>query len=136
MRIGRRVSGQFCFGFCITRFYKLIPLIVPHYDAISIIQKLTALASRPVVQAIDIFDLYLLSIRYSKSGINETKHLSKDILRKAYKNLFTVKFKQFRDSVVSYLSPYEQANYNSVPFWDEIRLKVANLIEKLLHKYG
>jgi hypothetical protein len=46
----------------ILRAHKLIPLIVPHYNALSsTIQKLTALALRSEVQARDIFDLYIKS---------------------------------------------------------------------------
>jgi len=120
----------------ILKTYKLIPLIVSHYNAISAtMQKLRALALRPSVQARDIFDLYILSSRYLLSEIVEYEFPDKDILEKAYENLFSVKFKQFSDSVVSYLSPEEQANYNSELFWDEIRLTAANLIEGLLHKY-
>ena len=120
----------------ILRTYKLIPLIASHYNAISAtMQKLRALALRPSVQARDIFDLYILSSRYLLSEIVEYEFPDKDILEKAYENLFSVKFKQFSDSMVSYLSPEEQTNYNSELFWDEIRLAAANLIEGLLHKY-
>ncbi|MDD5623009.1 MAG: nucleotidyl transferase AbiEii/AbiGii toxin family protein, partial [Actinomycetota bacterium] len=46
----------------IMRAYKLIPIIVPHYNAVAAtLQKISALASRPAVQARDIFDLYILS---------------------------------------------------------------------------
>jgi len=121
----------------ILRIYKLIPIIVPHYGAISTtIQKITALASRPAVQARDIFDLYILSPKYSTSEISESRILKKDKLEKAYENLFSVTFEQFRDSVVSFLPPDEQASYSSELFWDEIKLKVANLLEELMNKYG
>ncbi len=121
----------------ILRTYKLIPVIVPHYDALSTtIQKITALASRPVVQARDIFDLYILSPKSSNSEIGELKILKKDKLEKAYENLFSVTFEQFRDSVVSYLPTDEQASYSSSIFWDEIKLKVVSLLEKLMNKYG
>ena len=121
----------------ILRTYKLIPVIVPHYNAVSSsIQKITALASRPAVQARDIFDLYILSPKYSSSEISELKILKKDKLEKAYENLFSVTFEQFRDSVVSYLSTDEQTSYSSSIFWDEIKLKVANSLEKLMNKYG
>ena len=120
----------------ILRAYKLIPIIVPHYNALSAtIQKITALASRPVVQARDIFDLYILSPEYSDSEISEFIILKKDKLEKAYENLFSVTFEQFRDSVVSFLPPDEQGSYSSALFWDEIKLKVANLIEGLMSKY-
>jgi len=121
----------------ILRTYKLIPIMVPHYDAISAtIQKISALASRPAVQARDIFDLYILSPKYSISEISESRIPKKDKLEKAYENLFSVTFEQFRDSVVLFLPPDEQASCNSKLFWDEIKLKVANLLEGLINKYG
>jgi len=121
----------------ILRIYKLTPVIVPHYNAISsAIQKITALASRPAVQARDIFDLYILSPKITSSEINKLKIPKKDKLEKAYENLFSVTFEQFRDSVVSFLSPNEQVGYNSSLFWDEIKLRVANLLEEMMNKYG
>ncbi|MCL4417551.1 MAG: nucleotidyl transferase AbiEii/AbiGii toxin family protein [Actinobacteria bacterium] len=51
----------------ILRAYKMIPVIVPHYDALSATaQKINALASRPAIQARDIFDLYILSPLFSR----------------------------------------------------------------------
>ena len=121
----------------ILRIYKLVPIIVPHYSALSAtIQKMTALASRPVVQARDIFDLYILSPKISSSEISESKTLKKDKLEKAYENLFSVTFEQFRDSVVSFLPTDEQASYSSALFWDEIKLKVANLLEEIINRHG
>jgi len=121
----------------ILRSYKLIPIIIPHYNALSAtMQKIIALASRPVVQARDIFDLYILSPKNSSSEISKLKILKKDKLEKAYENLFSVTFEQFRDSVVSFLLPDDQASYSSALFWDEIKLKVANLLEGLMNKYG
>lgn len=121
----------------ILRTYKLIPLIVPHYDAMSAtIQKIIALALRHRVQARDIFDLYILSPKYLISEISKSKIPEKDKLEKAYENLFSVTFEQFRDSVVSFLPPEEQNSYKTQLFWDEIKLKVANLIEELMNRYG
>lgn len=121
----------------ILRTYKLIPLIVPHYDAISAtIQKIIALALRNRVQARDIFDLYILSPKYLISEISKYQIPEKDKLEKAYENLFSVTFEQFRDSVVSFLPPDEQDRYSQQLFWDEIKLRVANLIEELMNRYG
>ena len=121
----------------ILRAYKLIPIIIPHYNAASsIMQKVDALVSRPAVQARDIFDLYILSPKYPSSEISRLKMLKKDKLEKAYENLFSVKFEQFRDSVVSFLPPDEQVSYNSSVFWDEIKLKVANLLDGIMDEHG
>jgi len=121
----------------ILRSYKLMPLIIPHYDALSaVIQKIIAVAARPVVQARDIFDLHVLSSQYVDSKTNKSNILNKDKLDKAYENLFTVSFEQFRDSVVLFLPPNEQAIYGTALFWDEVKLKVANMIEAFKVSYG
>lgn len=121
----------------ILRDYKLIPIIVPHYNAMAAtLQKISALASRPAVQARDIFDLYILSPKLNDPEINSLKTPKKEKLERAYENLFSVTFGQFRDSVVSFLSPDEQTSYSSSLFWDEIKLKVANLLEQLIKRHG
>jgi len=120
----------------ILRIYKLPPLLVPHYDIRSaIMQKVGALATRSVIQARDIFDLYVLSSQHSPlqgEGIN----INDAQLTQAYKNVFEVGFEQFRDTVISYLSPEDQALYNSSSLWDEIKLKVTNFIEELRGQYA
>ena len=115
----------------ILREYKLPPLLVAHYDIQSaIMQKIGALANRAVIQARDIFDLYILSSQFESvktEGIKtDDAHLTK-----AYENLFEVNFEQFRDTVVFYLSTEEQTVYDSSSSWDEIKLKSANFIDEL-----
>ncbi len=68
--------------------------------------------------------------------IDNLKTPGKEKLKRAYENLFSVTFEQFRDSVVFFLSPDEQASYNSSLFWDEIKLKVANLLGELIKRHG
>lgn len=115
----------------ILREYKLAPLLVPHYDIQStIIQKIGALAGRSVIQARDIFDLYTLSSQYDPLKMKETE-IKTVKLAKAYENMFTISFEQFRDTVISYLSAEDQAVYNSPSLWDEIRLKAGHFIEEL-----
>jgi len=114
----------------ILRKYKLPPLLVPHYNAQSTIsQKIDAIASRAVIQARDIFDLYILTSQHKRLNIEELKDSRE--LKKAYNNVFEVSFEQFRDTVLSYLSFKDQALYNSPALWDEIKLKVTNFIEEL-----
>jgi len=121
----------------ILRSYKLIPLLIPHYNIQStIMQKINAIASRPVIQARDIFDLYILNSQYIDTEKAEFEIIKKDKLEKAYSSIFTVTFGQFRDSVVPYLPQEEQSTYNTDPSWDEIRLKAANLIEGFGRKYA
>ena len=115
----------------ILRAYKFSPVIVPHYDAISAItQKIEALATRSIIQPRDIFDLYILIPQCSFHKTEGVK-ISSAKLTSAYQNIFEVEFEQFRDTVVSYLSPEDQFLYNSPSLWDEIRLKIANFINEL-----
>jgi len=120
----------------ILRKYKLPPLLVPHYDIFStVVQKIEALSSRNVIQARDIFDLYTLSTQFSLS-LEKKNKIDSNKLKKAYTNIFEIDFKQFRDSVISYLSKEEQEVYNSESLWDEIRLRVAKFIEELNKLYA
>lgn len=112
----------------ILKNYKFAPLIVPHYDLeTAVFQKTEALASRSVVQARDIFDLYILS---AQSDDMTEKHFKTKISgkTKARERIFEVSFKQFRDMVMSYLSPDDQKIYNSQSLWDDIRLRVSDFI--------
>ncbi|MCD6413650.1 MAG: nucleotidyl transferase AbiEii/AbiGii toxin family protein [Elusimicrobia bacterium] len=115
----------------VLRPYKMPPLMAPHYDIYSTaVQKIGALASRAVIQARDIFDLYVLTSQIDLNQLRK-KRIKKSILKKAYENIFEISFERFRDTVVSYLSSEDQAIYNSSHQWDEVRLKVAKLIEEL-----
>jgi len=119
----------------ILRAYKLPPLLVPHYDIQSaVMQKIGALATRSVIQARDIFDLYILSSQYEPSKTKEIK-INGAKLTKAYENVFEVSFNHFRDTVISYLAPEDQSVYDSSTLWDEIKLKVANFIDEIRRQY-
>lgn len=128
----------------ILRSYKMGPLLVSHYDpASAVAQKIHALAQRSVLQARDIFDLFVLSSQY---GGGQQKNflirprlvtsdqaagpVSKAVLKTAYDNIFLVEFLQFRDSVVAYLELDDQKAYSSPEVWDEIKLKTANYLEE------
>ncbi len=115
----------------ILRTYKLPPLIVPHYDAISsIMQKIDALATRSIIQPRDIFDLYTLIPQTNPDDIKNIT-ISRSKLKTASEGILSVGFERFRDTVISYLSLEDQQLYNSSSVWDEVRLKVVDFIEKL-----
>jgi hypothetical protein len=120
----------------ILRAYKMAPLLVPHYDASSAVaQKITALAQRRVLQARDIFDLFVLSTQWegSKPGNIEA---SQAILRTAHDNIFLVDFARFHDTVVAYLTAEDQKTYSTPAVWDEIKLKTAHFLEEFRHEAG
>ena len=118
----------------ILRSYKMPPLLVPHYDAASaVVQKIQALAQRTVLQARDIFDLFLLSSQYEGVG-QEPLQVSGAVLKTAHDNIFLVEFPLFRDTVVAYLGAEDQKAYSSSAVWDEIKLKTANFLEEFKHE--
>ena len=118
----------------ILRAYKMAPLLVSHYDRVSaMVQKIQALAQRTVLQARDIFDLFVLSSQYEVSKRN-TIAVDRNILKTAQENIFLVKFPQFRDTVVAYLGAEDQKVYSSPDVWDEIKLKASHFLEEFSHE--
>ena len=115
----------------ILRSYKMAPLLVPHYEAVSVVeQKIYALAHRSILQARDIFDLFLLSSQYEKPR-RKRMGVSKAVLKTAHDNIFLVDFSQFLESVVAYLGHEDQKTYSAPAAWDEIKLKTAHFLEEL-----
>jgi predicted nucleotidyltransferase component of viral defense system len=116
----------------IMRALRLPPLMCPHYDAAAaMLQKIDAIAGRSVTQARDIFDLYLLNSQASLSK----KRIALDrteALKKALSNIYAVDFRQFKDTVLSYLPQEERGPYDNAGQWDEIRLIASRCIEELL----
>ncbi len=118
----------------ILRAYKLAPIMVPHYKtAAAIGQKIAALAGRSVIQARDVFDLYMLTSQHEPFKQGEIS-IDKVVLKKAYGNIFEIGFAQFRDTVGAYLSRDDQFTYVSAEAWDEIKLKAAHFLEELRDK--
>jgi len=113
----------------ILRSYKLAPLLVAHYDVNSAMaQKISALGSRTVLQARDIFDLFVLHSQVAQtSGLLGV--ISKDIFKKARERVFDVEFELFRDTVVEYLSADDKDSYGNVSAWEEVKLTVAQFLE-------
>jgi len=131
----------------ILRAYKMAPLLVPHYDAASAIgQKIQALAQRTVLQARDIFDLFVLSSQCEGAGRDKIPRpaalaakrrggqVSAAVLKTAHDNIFLVEYPRFRDTVVAYLGAEDQKAYSSPAVWDEIKLKTAHFLEEFKHE--
>ena len=112
-------------------------MLVPHYDIQSaLIQKIDALASRAVIQARDIFDLYVLSPQIEEINKEGLGLIKKEKLIRAYENIFEVDFDEFKDAVVSYLCLEDQETYGNLSSWEEVRLRVADFIERLRNRYA
>lgn len=121
----------------VLRAYKMPPLLVPHYTKESAVaQKVSALAMRSVLQARDIFDLFILSSQYEKDSSLPKKLVNVSLWAKAHDHVFKVTFEHFRDSVISYLTAEDQVVYGTPQAWDEIKLKAANFIEEIQKFYA
>jgi len=108
----------------VLRPYKLTPFVVSHYliDA-AVLQKVAALANRAETQGRDIFDIYMIMPRLE--GIE----IPKNIKEKAYQNIFNIDYEIFRDTVVDYLNPEDQKMYNKKEIWEDMQLKVGELLK-------
>lgn len=121
----------------ILRSYGLPPLLAPHYNIQSaVMQKINAVSSRSVIQARDVFDLYILSSQWKDIGQLEFKMIEKDKLIKAYERIFEVNFEQFRDTVLSYLAEEDSHMYKTASSWDEVKLRTAGFIDELRRRYA
>jgi hypothetical protein len=110
--------------------YRLSPIMANHYDSDAAFkQKLGALATRATTQARDIFDLNLL---LTSGGVDTTigdEGLT-NLLDQAKANAMGIKFSDFKSKVLSYLPPDMQAQYDSESVWDDIVLRVTEVLEK------
>lgn len=113
----------------ILKSYKLPSIIVSHYPAeIAIFQKIHALANRAKPQARDIFDLYLLLPKMDESQ-EMFKSIPAATIKKAYNNALDIDFAIFRDTVLNYLEDKDRALYDRKEVWEEIQLKVGQLLQ-------
>ncbi len=118
----------------ILRAYNMAPLIVPHYTAgAAALQKISAVLSRSVLQARDVFDLYLLSSQYSP-GTATAAGFDPEAYSKARENILSVDFNQFSGMVLAFLSPADRLAYDSPRAWDEVKLKAAEFVSELENK--
>jgi predicted nucleotidyltransferase component of viral defense system len=115
----------------VLRSYKVAPLLVSHYEVNSAVaQKIGALAGRAVLQARDVFDLYLLSSQAKPVEANQNK-LSRHALNQAKERISEISFGEYKSAVVSYLSFEDQAYYGKKEVWEEIELKAVSFLEEL-----
>jgi hypothetical protein len=118
------------------RPYGMAPLVVPHYPAATAAaQKINAVLSRSVMQARDIFDLYLLSTQV-RPGQARIELPGKTELDKAKANILAPDFEMFRDAVAAYLAPEDRNAYTAPGVWDEIKLKAAEFVAELEQANG
>jgi len=111
--------------------YRLAPLIVPHYAAPAAVrQKLQALASRPQAAARDVFDLYALSSQPGVADMDLAREIGREQLEQALERTYSIDYRRYHDTVVSFLEPADQTAFDRSEMWDQIRLVAVSLIER------
>ena len=109
--------------------YSLTPILANHYTSHAAYQqKVDALINRPVPQARDVFDLYLLLSTGVNSQLDDFKLRSR--LGEATTNAMSVTFDTFKGQVLSFLHPEYQSVYDSPDVWDDMVLRVVGAIEE------
>ena len=83
-------------------------------------QKLRALAGRPVTQARDLFDLFIL---YAADHLRDiaTRPLGSAVLERAKSRLGEVSYAQYRDQVVAYLAKEARPAYEEAAVFAQIQ---------------
>jgi len=111
--------------------HRMAPLIVPHYTAHAAVrQKLQALASRPQAAARDVFDLYVLSSQPGVADMDLAREVAREQIEQALERTYSIDYRRYHDTVVSFLEPADQAAYDHREMWDQIRLVAVSLIER------
>lgn len=110
-------------------FFKLSPILMNHYPAeVTCLQKIRAIVFRNIVQARDVFDLFIL-LTSQVDKINIPKEL-RSHLDKAKENILSIEFDVFKSQVLSYLDSEDQARFEPEEIWDDIRLRVVKLLSE------
>lgn len=108
--------------------HELPPVLVNHYTAgDAFMQKISAMASRKIPQARDVFDMYLLIA--SGALASSFTQAEKDMLLRAKNNILSIDYETFKSHVVSYLEADDRDLYSSEDMWDAIRLKTTEFLE-------
>ena len=117
----------------ILRMYQLRPIMVNHYSANAALkQKVYALANRSQTQARDVFDIYLLITTQALDVIFDEDLIA--VANDALDKILTLTFQDFNGQVLAYLTPEYQNQYNSEAVWNDIVIKVTNVLEAKINE--
>lgn len=90
-------------------------------------QKIQALAGRPVTQARDVFDLYILYLgnHLSRPGFSRPKAL----LEKARECASSIHYDQYRDQVEEYLTSTGRQDFGGPTKWKQIQTQIMDQLK-------
>jgi hypothetical protein len=121
----------------ILKTYSLDTLEVRHYvREAAVRQKIDALGGRREAQARDVFDLHVLVPNPAAEALLEflAKGLHHDRLKEAHNRALAISYREYAGQVFEFLGAEARARYGTESMWDELRLRVATLIEAVLRR--
>jgi hypothetical protein len=121
----------------ILKTYSLDTLEVRHYvREAAVRQEIDALGGRREAQARDVFDLHVLVPNAAAGALLEflAKGLHHDRLKEAHNRALAMSDREYAGQVFEFLGAEARARYGTESMWDELRLRVATLIEDVLRR--
>lgn len=118
----------------VRRYGVAADLDVPHYDRPAAVrQKIEALGGRRAVQARDVFDLDHLLRPGVPAGLEAflAEGLGARLLETAHDRALEITYGEYEGQVLEFLEPEIRSEYDRPPVWDEMRLRTADLIERV-----
>lgn len=114
----------------IARTYRKLGYRCPHYTGgAAVIQKLRALAARPVTQARDVFDLAILFRGGHSPPAPWSKLLADGVYAKAIDCLTALTWEDYEGQVVEFLDKESRADYGDKQAWEILQDQVFNQVE-------
>ena len=114
----------------VARRYRKLAFRCPHYTgSAAVVQKLRALAGRPVTQARDVFDLAIL-IRGGNSPTTPwSQWLRKKELAQALECLMSLSWEDYQGQVVEFLDDDSRKEFGDKAAWETIQNQVLSELE-------
>ncbi len=114
----------------IARPYRKLAFRCPHYiGAAAVVQKLRALAGRPVTQARDVFDLAILI----RGGYGPPRPWSKSVTRNEYEKalhcLVSLGWEDYEGQVVEFLDEDSRDEFGDKSAWEVLQNQVLNELD-------
>jgi len=113
----------------IARKYNKLSYQCQHYPGESaVLQKIQALAGRPMTQARDVFDLAILGNGGYFNIQEQSFKIPKKTLAKAQETLMSLSYEDYAGQVLEYLDDDTVGEYESIMAWEEIQESVFGLL--------
>lgn len=113
----------------IARRYNRLSFRCSHYTGeTAVVQKVLALAGRPVTQARDVFDLDTLQRGGYARSAQVRQWIEPDKLEAARQNLDSLSFDDFSGQVIEYLDDDYRSEYGSAAAWRAMKAQVQRLL--------